>query len=325
MRRGLAAAFVLLVILLIFAWSKLSYKPVLVAGPPVGAKLVGVPTAGWPREAGARLHVFNTGMVRMSSLLVGASSRWRPAPAFVVEHPRRGLILYDCGMSLEVAQRGEAVLPPLLRLFVDVRARPERVLDAQMRAAGLDPARVGTVIVSHDHFDHVGRAGAFPQATFVGGAGIRKNHRGERTALVPDPLDWIAPARFQEVSFQGAPPYATFDGGRDLFGDQSVLLLRGEGHTLEDLLTLVPLPRGPVLLTGDAVEDRAWLNGDDVQRVPDLPERAAAVRNQVRALLRADPGVLLVPGHELAHLPTDRPDVVLHHPEWFAMDAWPAS
>lgn len=332
MKRALAVAFAvpsILVILVLLIGYTLAYRPVVVAGPAVGTELAGVAPGGWPRAPGLRLHVFNTGMVRVSSIMVGsAAARFRPVPAFVLEHPQRGLIIYDCGMGLEVARRGLAALPVVLRRFVDVRARPERVLDAQMRAAGLDPGRVSAVIVSHIHFDHVGQVGAFPNAAVYAGAGIRQSHLKEWTASVPGPLDAIPAARFREVALAGTPPYATFDGSRDLFADRSVVLLPGGGHTREDLLALVMLPQGPALLAGDAIEHREWLDGDDVQRVPDLPERAAAVRNQARALLRADPGVLLVAGHDLADLLTQvsrsaRSDVVLHRTEWFSLDAWP--
>jgi N-acyl homoserine lactone hydrolase len=45
----------------------------------------------------------------------------------------------------------------------------------------------------------------------------------------------------------------------------------------------------------------------------------------VRALLATDPKLVLFPGHDLAGAPGDRSDIVLHHPEWFAIEAWPVS
>ena len=116
-----------------------------------------------------------------------------------------------------------------------------------------------------------------------------------------------------------------FDGALDLFGDGSVEVIPGGGHTHEDLMLLVALPEGPVLLTGAAVVHRDWLASDDVQRIAVDADRAAAVRNQVRALLAADPRVVLFPGHDLGQVPGDRPDIVLHHPEWFVARAWPVS
>ena len=87
-------------------------------------------------------------------------------------------------------------------------------------------------------------------------------------------------------------------------------------------MAIVALPGGPVLLSGDAVVHRQWLASNDVQRLPVDPARAADVRNQVRALLKARPDVVLFPGHDLERAATPRPDVVIHHPEWFELRAW---
>lgn len=310
----------------VLSWRVLTYRPVLIPGPTVEARLTGVQAGSWPSQSGMRLHVFNTGMLRISPILVGKSaSTWRPIPAFVLEHPDRGFVIYDCGLGPEVARRQQRALPLNLRLLMELRGRPDRLLDEQMKAAGLSLERVRTVILSHAHFDHIGRFDAFTQAGFVAGPGARRNHREEMSAELSRPLDQIPAPRWQELSFQGTPPFATFAGSHDLFGDRSVVLIPGGGHTREDMLALVMLPRGPILLAGDAIEYREWLDTDDVQRIPDAPERAAAVRNEVRALLRADPSVLLVPGHDVNALSSGRPDVVLHQPEWFSLDAWPST
>ncbi len=272
------------------------YRPVLEAGRPPrpGPYVLPGPTSG------LRLHVLNTGANRMSALLVGQRRPWRAAPAFVLEHPRAGLIVIDAGQSAAVARDGEAALHVPMRWLIESRGRPGRTLDAQMRDAGLDPERVRRVIVSHMHDDHTGAAAAFRHAAFVGGPGVRGQALGASTP------------RWREVTFAAGRPLAPFDAAVDLLGDRSVLLPPGGGHTREDVMVLLTLPGGPALLTGDAVVHREWLCGEDVQRVPVDAARAADVRNQVRALLTARPDVLLVPGHDLGGLPRDRADVVLH-------------
>lgn len=65
-------------------------------------------------------------------------------------------------------------------------------------------------------------------------------------------------------------------------------------------MVLLALPSGPALLAGDAVVHLDWLASDDVQRIPVDPARAADVRNEVRALLKDDPQVVLFPGHGAA-------------------------
>jgi glyoxylase-like metal-dependent hydrolase (beta-lactamase superfamily II) len=193
------------------------------------------------------------------------------------------------------------------------RGRPGRTLDAQMREAGLAPDKVSTVVISHLHDDHTGVAAAFEAANFLGGSGSRGHLAGLES-------------RWREIGPRDATQtMAPFDGALDLFGDGSVEVIPGGGHTREDLMLLVALPGGPVLLAGDAVVHFDWLESQDVQRIAVDGERAATVRNQVRALLAADPRVVLFPGHDLGQAPQDRSDIVLHHPEWFVAQAWPVS
>lgn len=284
------------------------YRPI----PVVGAKPAAGPYALPAAQAGLRLHVFNTGANRMSPLLVGANPPWRPASAFVIEHPREGLVVFDLGLSQAVAQQGEAALGVPMRWLFKSRGRVGRTLEAQMRETGLEPSAVRWVIVSHLHADHLGAAPAFVTATFVGGAGA-SGHR----------FDTIVQPRWRDIDFARGEPLPPFDRAVDLFGDRSVLLIQGGGHTPEDVMALLALPGGPALLAGDAVVHREWLRSDDVERVATDPARAADVRNQVRALVDAVPELVLLPGHDLRQLPTTRGDLVLHHQEWFEPAAWP--
>lgn len=200
-----------------------------------------------------------------------------------------------------------------MRWLFESRGRPGRTLDAQMREAGLAPEEVSTVVISHLHDDHIGTTKAFSAAGFVGGQGSRGH------------LEKLE-SRWREIGANEATaPFAPFDGAFDLFGDGSVELIPASGHTGEDLMVMLALPEGPVLLTGDAIVHADWLASDDVQRVPVDGERAAAVRNQVRALVAESPNVVIFPGHDLSAAPANRADIVLHHPEWFAITEWPVS
>lgn len=299
------------------------YRPQVVAGEQPPATLAAVTAENWPAVTGLILHVFNTGMNRVSPLLAGSPALWRPAPAFVIEHPSRGLIVFDCGLGPEIGEHGEDALHPLTRMLFKTRSRPGLDLPSQMRTAGLDPDAVGTVILSHFHFDHVGGADAFTAANFVATRGSRERSRSRMDGFEPHHTNWMRQDSWREIDFGSASSYATFDRSVDLFGDSSIILVGGGGHTIGGLGALIQLPGGPVFLAGDLVVHVDWLEHDDVQRIVADPERAADVRNRVRRLLQLVPQLVLIPGHDLQRVPYDRADVVVHSRELFSADAWP--
>jgi len=252
------------------AW-QLVYRPVLRPGRPPPPPPYSLPAP----VTGLRLHVFNTGMNRMSVVLVGDTRPWRPVPAFVIEHSTRGLVVFGAGLPAEVATEGEAALGIPTRWVIESRSRPGRSLAEQMLRDGLSPDAVRNVIVSHLHEDQLGSAKAFRAADFLGGAGTQDTRVN----------GWL-PA-WREIDFTGLPPLPPFDVASDLFGDGSIVLIAGGGHARGDRMALVALPSAPVLLAGDAVVHRDWPGSDGVQRVTVAADRAADVRNQVRALLEA--------------------------------------
>jgi len=57
---------------------------------------------------GLQIHVFDTGVVRAPAALYQRGGSWFdmrevPVPAFVVEHPDKGLVVFDTGLSARVA------------------------------------------------------------------------------------------------------------------------------------------------------------------------------------------------------------------------------
>jgi N-acyl homoserine lactone hydrolase len=301
----------------------LPYRPVRVVGPTVepAALSLAAPVSG------LRLHVFNTGANRMSSLLVGPAPPWRAAPAFVIEHPTRGSVVFDLGLSHELAEHGEKALAPPVAWLMESRGRLGLTLEAQMKEDGLSPDEIMYVVVSHLHEDHTGVADEFREAVFIAGPGTRERmieggHSPFRSGVVPDWQEVLSGDEgFQaEGRLRNIGP---FESGIDLFGDGAIILiLAGGGHSAEDLMALVNLTSGPVLLTGDAVVHFDWLESDDVERIASDPERAAVVRNRVRSL-RDSEEALIIPGHDLRQLRVARSDLIIHHPDRFDPSSWP--
>lgn len=120
----------------------------------------------------------------------------------------------------------------------------DRTLVDQLAELGLTPGQVEFVGVSHYHYDHVGQARFFPQATLLVGA-----------------ADWaaITGGTAPELDPQSFAPWTQADGkvealtgDKDVFGDGSVRILATPGHTPGHRSLLVRLAGlGPVLLTGD--------------------------------------------------------------------------
>lgn len=325
----LVAVIVLLVVLV-------PYRPILVAGPTIEQARLSLAAP----VQGLRLRVFNTGANRMSSLLVGPDPPWRAAPTFLIEHPGRGLVAFDLGLSDKVAEHGEEAIAPPVGWLMESRGRPPLTFDAQMKEAGLSPSDVEYVVLSHLHGDHTGVAEKFAHAIFIAGPGTRErmlegNHTPFHSGAVPEWREVVfvgeeggekGGQERGDRGFQGEGKVGRigpFASAIDLFGDGSILLLSGgAGHTSEDLMMLVNLESGPVLLTGDAVVHFDWLESEDVERIVSDPERAAVLRNKVRAL-RDSKSILIIPGHDLRSLGSDRPDLIHHRPERFEPSAWP--
>lgn len=131
---------------------------------------------------------------------------------------------------------------------------PRVALVDQLRAAGIDPADIDFVGISHYHNDHTGQLASLPDATLLLG-------RGDWDAVRPDTPPAGMPA---EDYARRRAPFAHWTSGNgtvqplsqpqhDVFGDGSVVMLSLPGHTPGHHGLLVKLAgMGPVLLTGDA-------------------------------------------------------------------------
>ncbi len=293
---------VLLLVVPLAAAVLVAYRPTLEPGPTISPYTAITPN----KLEGTRLHVFSTGDNKMSWFLVGENRPWRPVPAFVIEHPQKGLFVFDTGLPEAVALLGEGGLPIPERWVIESRSAGSLMLPAQMREAGLDPSEVHQVYISHLHGDHIGQIEAFPNAEIIGGRSSASFAK-----------DKSLQQHWKEQSFDPGTEFGPFEDSVDLVGDQSVVLIRGGGHSVEGLMLFLALDEGPVLLAGDAVVHSDWLYSDDVQRIAVDARRAAVVRNQVRAFLDATPNSSVAYGHDLRGIDCQRSDIVCHRSESF--------
>ncbi|HYB98296.1 MAG TPA: MBL fold metallo-hydrolase [Candidatus Limnocylindrales bacterium] len=259
------------------------------------------PYAGIP---GMRIHAFRTGDVNSVEGAVWAGGSWTAridmgAWAFVIEHPSRGLVVFDTGMAERAHEEPERYVGWLgarLRML-DV---PERAgLSTQMRDAGLDPGNVGTVVLSHLHFDHTGDIDAFTNARVVVSRAEKEwAEAGVRATDFVDAEVLDGLARWSVVDYGTEQSLGTFIGAHDLFGDGSIFLIDLSGHTPGSQGMLVRTPEAPVLLTGDAAwTEKSWRWAAQPISAYDMGMWWEQIW-RIKKFSLLEPRLIVVPGHD---------------------------
>jgi glyoxylase-like metal-dependent hydrolase (beta-lactamase superfamily II) len=155
---------------------------------------------------------------------------------WMVRNPDR-VVLVDCGFSHQGGNsRGRTMLcPPVLALS----------------RLGLVPADVGTVIVTHAHYDHIGNLGAFTAAEIV----MSRREFGFWTGPLGTRRLFAYAVEAGEIEQLRA---LSKEGRIRLFSDRlqvapGIELVEVGGHTPGQLIVLVAVPCGEVVLASDAL------------------------------------------------------------------------
>ena len=151
------------------------------------------------------------------------------ASCYLIKNGDR-LLLWDTGLDGSLAGQPRNA---------DGNQLSQRLTD-QLARIGVKPADVDMIGISHYHFDHIGQAADFPQATLMIGKKDMEVIRGSerfKGRFAP----WLTGgSKVEEVT-----------GDKDVFGDGRVTMLAMPGHTPGHSALLVKLASGPVLLSGD--------------------------------------------------------------------------
>ena len=257
-----------------------------------------------------RLSVLDTGYCVTRSNLIARGTGWHTvrchAPAFLLQHPERGALLFDVGYAPRILDVF-AHWPDRLYKYATPTTLGVPVV-RQLERYGVSAADVKTIIVSHLHADHVAGLRDFPHAAFVVTRealalqqrvrSIAAVRRGVLQRLFPD--DFASRAQVVPSFANAALPYlgATYDQ----FGDGSVLLVPLPGHARGQMGALVRTDGGAVLLCADG----AWTSqAYREQRPPHWT--TSAIHDDMRALLNtlralrdfaaARPDVTILPTH----------------------------
>jgi glyoxylase-like metal-dependent hydrolase (beta-lactamase superfamily II) len=249
-------------------------------------------------------------LAQQRAMLGTKRSKWTrvPVPVFLVEHPTAGRILVDTGFHASVQDGARSSLGRRQAWVLPASQARGESAPEHLRARGIEPSEIATIVMTHLHNDHASGAIQFPDATFVVDAaewlaackgGFAE---GYRHAHFDHPFDW------RTVDYGDARPHASFARTLDLFGDGSVRLLSTPGHTKGHQSVLLRLHDRELLLTADAAYTRRAID-DDV-----LPififggeDRFRASLAAIRDYLAQTPDALVICGHDAERWPALEP------------------
>ncbi len=272
--------------------------------PRIDAELV-----GWPRPyqgvAGLELHVFSTGSMSLPRGLLFYGGSWIEretidVPAYVLRHPSGRLVVFDSGYAGAVRDDPNEYLGFFVSLVGSFAMGRDRELPEQMEAAGMDPAAVTHVVLSHLHFDHAGSVERFPGAEVV----VSRHERAAALAasgpLSPfRPTDFDDVARWHPLELEREAPYATFADHVDLLGDGSLEIVPLPGHTLGSIGMIARLLDGPVLFAGDAAAvEESWRFAAFPARSEDRDAWWDSIW-RIKKFLQLIPDAVVAGGHDL--------------------------
>lgn len=220
-----------------------------------------------------------------------------PAMAALIQHRRLGNILFDTGYSEAIYQGG--LFHKLYRLLNPVHVGPEQTIDERLKADGISPESIGTIILSHAHPDHIGGLKKFSGYRLVASAGTVKtfNKPGIRDLVFAEML----PGKKDGVLFREPEKRLTkyflcryFEEVYDLFGDGSLIGVVLNGHCPGQMGLWIPDFR--LFLAADA----CW--GNDLIR--DTPRMRVVPR-----LIQKDFTEYKKTLHKLCRLKREHPEI----------------
>ena len=223
----------------------------LLATTMAAAGLAPLPATAQPPVPGLRLYVLDCGTVIYNNPETYNLTRQEvrntnmSVVCYLVVHPK-GALLFDTGLPDGVVGRpfNESPLsgepnPPSTAYFMLVT----KTLQSQLAGIGFPPEKVGYLVLSHPHRDHVGNANDYAASTWL----VQK---ADHDAMFgPD-----VPPQSVNPSYAALRNSRTriLDGDHDVFGDGTVVVKHTPGHTPGHQSLYVRLAKtGGIVLSGD--------------------------------------------------------------------------
>ncbi len=191
------------------------------------------------------LHVLDGGKIVVNNLELfsedttyhGQSKAFANA-FYVIQHPK-GNLIWDAGLPENLVGMPEPFTDPSGAFTV---SRKDSLVN-QLKKIGLTVEDFKYIALSHSHFDHVGHANAFKNATWL----VQENEYDFFTSDSAQVKQADIYAMIKELT-----NVQKLNGDHDVFGDSTVVIKSMPGHTIgHQVLYLNIGLEKPLLLTGD--------------------------------------------------------------------------
>ncbi len=224
--------------------------------------------------------------------------------AFLIKH-HDDYLLFDTGMGKQIDAQYEQDMPVLWRPFFKYD-KPVVSARAQLDQAGMPP--IQRVILSHSHWDHAGGVLDFPEARVGVAAGELALLHTPSTGPGGTWQSQISAASIQWETLAWQPvPFKGYPQSLDLYQDGKVVLVPMPGHTPGLVGLFVTTDSGTVYFF---IGDVAWTVAALQQGKPKFwaagklvdgdAQQTLAAQEKVRALMQAEPKLVVIPAHDSA-------------------------
>jgi len=184
----------------------------------------------------------------------------------LIEHPERGLMLFDTGYSERFYTETKYFPFNIYAKITPVYFKEENSSVFQLKQLGINPDDIKLIILSHFHADHIGGVKDFPNAEFLCYKSAYEEIKGKKNlpALKKGFLPGLLPGDFEsrlkfadslnKINISG--DYSPFESGFDVFGDRSLITVDVSGHSKSQLGLFIKTGENIYFLVGDA----CWLS-----------------------------------------------------------------